>query len=88
MYPYYSSKKYPSWCICCIESKYLKNKFAAYYHIKKTMSSSKKAKQNLNLRLQVAMSIRLNKQLERKDQQKVLYLQNWNFFTQIAIKVD
>ena len=44
MHPYYSSKKYPSWCICCIESKYLKNKFAAYYHIKKTMSSSKKSK--------------------------------------------
>jgi hypothetical protein len=44
MYPYYSSKKYPSWCTCCLESKYLKNKFAAYYHIKKTMSSSKKSK--------------------------------------------
>ena len=47
MFPYYSFNKYPSWCICCIEPKYLKNKSDAYYHIKiKPMSSLKKAKAN------------------------------------------
>ena len=42
MHPfYYFAKKYPSWCTCCIQPKYFKNKFDAYYHIKRKMAPKK-----------------------------------------------
>ena len=43
-YQFYSIKKYPSWCTCCIEPKYLTNRFDAYYHIKRKTMAPKKLK--------------------------------------------
>jgi hypothetical protein len=47
MHPfYYSAKKYPSWCTCCVEPKYLNNRFNAYYHIRRKPMAPKKQKAN------------------------------------------
>jgi hypothetical protein len=44
MYQFYSTKKYPSLCTCCIIPKYFKNKFDAYYHLKRKPMAPKKQK--------------------------------------------
>lgn len=48
MLPFYSQKKYPSWCTCCGIPIYLKNKRAAYYHNKCRMPPKKRSSSSSN----------------------------------------